>query len=154
MPPKADAKALTLATQIIDSLAAEWDPERYHDTYTEELRELIKRKEAGKETTIEAPPPSSAKVIDLMAALEASVAASKGKRSPKAARKALSEAAAEAVEAADADAMDAGKGDNADGKQQGAAGKSARSQKRRPPKSPKARKAPAKRSSRRPRKSA
>jgi DNA end-binding protein Ku len=148
--PKADKKALTLALQIVDSLAGEWDPERYHDTYTEELRELIKRKEAGEEMTIEAPPPSSAKVIDLMAALEASVAAAKGKRSPKAARKALSEAAAGEAEAADAD-----NGDDEGSKRQGAAARSARSSQQRPAaKRSTTRKTPAKRSPRRPRKSA
>ena len=34
---KPDAKALKLATQIVDSLAGAWKPEQYHDTYAEEL---------------------------------------------------------------------------------------------------------------------
>jgi DNA end-binding protein Ku len=78
---KPDAKALHMATSLIDGLSSEWDPARYHDTYTEELRARIKAKNAGKK--IEEPAaPSDAKVVDLMAALEASVKAAKGKRTP------------------------------------------------------------------------
>ena len=42
---KPDAKALKMAGQLIDGLAAEWKPEQYHDTYTEELRKRIKAKD-------------------------------------------------------------------------------------------------------------
>lgn len=73
-------KPLKLALQIVDSLADDWDPERYHDTYTEELRELIKARAAGQDTTVEAGPAPAGKVLDLMAALEASVEDAKGKR--------------------------------------------------------------------------
>ena len=34
-------KELRLASQIIDALASDWDPTRYHDTYTEELRDRL-----------------------------------------------------------------------------------------------------------------
>jgi DNA end-binding protein Ku len=77
---KAAPKELRLATQIIESLAADWDPRKYHDTYTEEMRELIERKAKGKK--IEAPPPEperKAEVIDLMAALEASLEGGRSK---------------------------------------------------------------------------
>jgi DNA end-binding protein Ku len=77
---KPDAKEVRLAMQIIESLASEWDPKRYHDTYTEEMRELIDRKAKGKK--IEAPAPEekerTAEVVDLMAALQASL--ERGKR--------------------------------------------------------------------------
>jgi DNA end-binding protein Ku len=76
-------KPLKLALQIVDSLADDWDPERYHDTYTEELRELIKAREDGEGTTVEAGPVPEGRVLDLMAALEASVADAKGKRGAK-----------------------------------------------------------------------
>ncbi len=71
-------KELKLATQIIDALASEWDPARYHDTFTEELKERILAKDRGDEVVDEegAPPPS-ADVVDLMEALEASVARAK-----------------------------------------------------------------------------
>ncbi|MBA2280586.1 MAG: Ku protein [Acidimicrobiia bacterium] len=79
---KADPKEVKLATQIIDSLEAEWDPKRYHDTYTEELRSLIERKGKGEDVVVheEEQEDEGAKVLDLMAALEASVAAAKEKR--------------------------------------------------------------------------
>jgi DNA end-binding protein Ku len=71
---KPAAKELKLATQIIDSLAAEWDPKRYHDTYTEELRGLIERKAKGEELTVDdTEEEPSGKVVDLMAALQASL---------------------------------------------------------------------------------
>ena len=44
---QARAKALKMATQIIDSLAGEWKPEQYHDTYAEELTSRIKAQGQG-----------------------------------------------------------------------------------------------------------
>src|SRR5262245_38357442 len=71
---KPPAKELRLASQIVESLSSDWDPSRYHDTYTEEMRELIAAKAEGKDITVEAEEEGpSAEVIDLMAALQASV---------------------------------------------------------------------------------
>jgi DNA end-binding protein Ku len=71
---KPEAKELRLASQIIEALAADWNPARYHDTYTEELRDLIERKAKGEELTVQADGEEpSAKVLDLMTALEASL---------------------------------------------------------------------------------
>jgi DNA end-binding protein Ku len=78
---KPEAKALKLATQIVDSLAAEWKPEQYHDTYAEELRDRIEAKDRGEEVVDEPSAPKRAEVVDLMEALEASVKAAKGRRS-------------------------------------------------------------------------
>jgi len=80
---KPEAKALKLATQIVDSLAAEWKPEQYEDTYTKELRSLIKRKDEGKEIVAEEKAEPRAKVLDLMEALEASVSAARSGRATK-----------------------------------------------------------------------
>jgi DNA end-binding protein Ku len=86
---KPAAKELRLATQIIDSLAAEWKPEQYHDTYTEELHDLIARKAKGEDLRTEpGGPESGAKVLDLMAALQASVDAAKSGGSSSRSRKA------------------------------------------------------------------
>jgi DNA end-binding protein Ku len=75
-------KELELARQIITGLAAEWDPTQYHDTYTEELRNLIREKAAGNEITEEPETAEAgAQLVDLMAALEASVAAARAPRS-------------------------------------------------------------------------
>jgi DNA end-binding protein Ku len=81
--PTANAKPsdneLRLATQIVEGLASDWDPRRYHDTYTEQMQELIEAKAKGKEVTLEpeAEPPSN--VIDLMEALKASVEESRSR---------------------------------------------------------------------------
>lgn len=78
---KPSAKELALAEQIIGALAGDWDPTRYHDTYTEELTQLIEAKDRGDEVTPESEStPSGAKVLDLMAALQASVDAAKAER--------------------------------------------------------------------------
>jgi DNA end-binding protein Ku len=61
-----------LAAQIVDALANEWDPKRYHDDYEEHLRGIIKAKQKGKVVEAE-PEPESAKVLDLMEALRASL---------------------------------------------------------------------------------
>ena len=79
---KPDAKTLKMATQLLDALESEWEPKRYHDTYTEELKARIEAQDAGEEIVEEAPKEeSSAKVVDLMAALEASVESAKSARS-------------------------------------------------------------------------
>jgi DNA end-binding protein Ku len=75
-------KEVAMAEQLIASLSEEFEPSKHRDTYREAVLELIERKAAG-ETEILAPPsaPAAEKVIDLMAALEASVAAAKEARS-------------------------------------------------------------------------
>jgi DNA end-binding protein Ku len=76
-----DAKHLKLANQIISSLATDWDPTRYHDTYTEELKDLIARRAKGEAIEVEeAEPDEETNVVDLMAALEASVASARGSK--------------------------------------------------------------------------
>jgi DNA end-binding protein Ku len=79
---KPAAKELKLATQIIDSLAAPWKPENYHDSYTEEVRKLLKRRDNGDEIEVEEAPAPTANVADLTAALEASLASARKNRRP------------------------------------------------------------------------
>ncbi|CAN5873600.1 Ku protein [soil metagenome] len=69
-----------IATQLIDSLTSDWEPERYHDTYREKVLELIGRKAEGDEIVVERAAAEGGEVIDLMAALEASVAAARQER--------------------------------------------------------------------------
>lgn len=67
-----------IAHQLIDALAAEWEPEKYHDTFQENLKELIKARLEGTEM---APVEHAAKpkpVVDLMAALKESLAQMEG----------------------------------------------------------------------------
>jgi DNA end-binding protein Ku len=75
---KTTKRELDMAKQLIDSLSAEFEPEQYRDEYRERVLELIERKAAGETITIEAPEEEPQKVPDLMAALEASIAAAKG----------------------------------------------------------------------------
>lgn len=74
-------RELAMAEQLIESLSAEWEPVRFHDTYRDELLDLIHAKDQGEERVIEAVEgPGEDTVIDLMAALEASVAAARTSR--------------------------------------------------------------------------
>jgi DNA end-binding protein Ku len=70
---------LEMARQLIDSLAGDFDPEKYEDEYRTELLDLIERKAKG-EAVVEAvsEEPKPTKAPDLMAALEESLAAVKG----------------------------------------------------------------------------
>ena len=62
-----------LALQLIESLAAHFEPEKFHDTYRQSLRAMIEAKLKGEQVT-EAPHPKLAPVIDLMEALKKSLA--------------------------------------------------------------------------------
>ncbi|MDZ7675198.1 MAG: Ku protein [Acidimicrobiales bacterium] len=73
-------RELTMANQLIESLSAEFDPAKYEDTHREQVLEVIERKAAGEEDVIATPEPQEEKVVDLMAALEASVSAAKEAR--------------------------------------------------------------------------
>ena len=76
---KTDPKAVELAGQIIDALAGDWDPSQYHDTYAEEVKDIITAKSKGKTITApEAEADQGGEVIDLMAALQATLDGSKG----------------------------------------------------------------------------
>ena len=76
-------RELTMAKQLIDSLTSEFEPEKYRDEYRERVLDLIERKAQGETVVIEAPAEEPAKVPDLMAALEASIASAKGQSKPK-----------------------------------------------------------------------
>lgn len=67
---------VAMAKQLIESLTELWDPTRYRDEYREALLQLVEKKLAGEpiEVPEEAPP---ARIVDLMAALKASVEAAK-----------------------------------------------------------------------------
>jgi DNA end-binding protein Ku len=68
-----------MAAQLVDAMTTEFDPAAYHDEYREALLGVIEAKAGG--AAIAAPAPASAAgVTDLMAALEASVAAARSAR--------------------------------------------------------------------------
>jgi DNA end-binding protein Ku len=74
---KTTKRELDMAKQLIESLSGEFDVGQYRDEYRERVLDLIERKAAGETITIEAPEPERKEVPDLMAALEASIKASK-----------------------------------------------------------------------------
>jgi DNA end-binding protein Ku len=90
---EASAREVKMAQQLIGSLAADFEPDKFHDEYRESVMELIERKAQGEEITIQEQEEVTQEAPDLMAALEASVAAAKdratddGKPAKAAARK-------------------------------------------------------------------
>ncbi|MCJ7670945.1 MAG: Ku protein [Acidimicrobiia bacterium] len=71
-------RELEMAKQLVDALATDFEPEKYHDTYREQLQDLIDRKAAGEEIVANPAVEDAGKVLDLMAALEASLARAGG----------------------------------------------------------------------------
>lgn len=73
---------LKMASQVVDSMTDDFNPDRYHDDYQEQLRELIAAKlEGGEAFTTEEQPQEldeTEDVSDLLAKLEASVKARRG----------------------------------------------------------------------------
>jgi DNA end-binding protein Ku len=95
-------RELEMARQLIASLESEFEPEKYHDSYREELLDLIDKKASGEEIVARPAAEEPGKVLDLMAALEASLARSQpqpAKKAP-AKRKAATKKAAPAKAAA------------------------------------------------------
>jgi DNA end-binding protein Ku len=76
--PEVSKRELTMAEQLIDSLSGEFDPAKYRDTYREQVLRLIEQKAEGAELAPAPEPATAAPVVDLMAALEASLNAAKG----------------------------------------------------------------------------
>ena len=63
-----------MARQLIEALSGDFEPQKYTDAYREQLLEIIEKKAAGEEIVAEPLVEEPAKVVDLMAALEASLA--------------------------------------------------------------------------------
>jgi DNA end-binding protein Ku len=68
------ARELEMAKQLVDALATDFEPDKYHDAYREQLMSLIERKAAGEEIVAEPQVEEQGRVVDLMAALEQSLA--------------------------------------------------------------------------------
>ena len=100
---------LKMASQLIDAMTGEFDPAQYRDEYREALMQVIESKIEGRETVEIEPAEEPTKLVDLMAALQASVnaaTASRGKPVSVAEAKAAKEAtAAKKAKAKDAAAV-------------------------------------------------
>jgi DNA end-binding protein Ku len=75
LPKKAsfEGRELTVAKTLVESLTVDWDPDRYQNTYRSRIEELIEAKREGKSIVAKTERPKT-NVVDLMSALEASVA--------------------------------------------------------------------------------
>lgn len=76
-------REVAMAAQLVEGLTTKWDPTKFEDTYHDEVADLIERKAAGLEVVASPAPESAEKVVDLMAALEASIEASRKSRDAK-----------------------------------------------------------------------
>jgi DNA end-binding protein Ku len=92
-------RELSMANLLIESMESEWDPERFHDTHREKVEALIEEKRLGKTVVNESSEAPTGKVVDLMEALNASVAAAAKNGKPKAAQPATKRPAAKKVAA-------------------------------------------------------
>jgi len=72
---EASDRELAMAKQLIDTLSNDFDPTRYRDEYRDRVLALIERKAAGEELAVPPQAEESTPAPDLMAALEASLAA-------------------------------------------------------------------------------
>ena len=100
---------LKMASQLIDAMTGEFDPAQYRDEYREALMQVIESKIEGRETIEAEPAEEPTKLVDLMAALQASVnaaTASRGKPVSVADAKAAKKAKADATEASEAAAAE------------------------------------------------
>ena len=75
---KPDKDMVDIATRIIAQKEADFDPSEFRDRYDEALKEMIKAKQKGGKGLVEAPEPDDTNVVDLMAALRASLKGSAG----------------------------------------------------------------------------
>jgi DNA end-binding protein Ku len=74
-------KELAMARQLVESLSTEFDATQFKDEYREKVLDLIERKAGGETIEVEAPAATDeGRVVDLMAALEASVKEARASR--------------------------------------------------------------------------
>jgi DNA end-binding protein Ku len=66
-------RELDIAKQLVQSLAGDFEPDKYHDTYREAVLEMIEKKAAGEEIAVQPEAEEAAPVPDLMSALKASL---------------------------------------------------------------------------------
>ena len=77
---EASSQEVQMACRLVESLGAEFEPERYRDEHRERVLELIECKARGEEVVVGPEPEQPKAVPDLMAALEASIAGAGGGR--------------------------------------------------------------------------
>jgi DNA end-binding protein Ku len=71
-------KELDMALRLVDALSGDWEPARYHDTYQEKVRELVRAKAEGEEVAVAEEAPRATDVVDLMEVLRGSLEQARG----------------------------------------------------------------------------
>jgi DNA end-binding protein Ku len=70
---QASANEIKVALQLINHLTKPFHPEKYHDSYAEELRDVIEKKSHGKMVKVKGEEPEPTKMPDLMMMLKESL---------------------------------------------------------------------------------
>lgn len=74
------ARELEIARSLVDSMASEWEPERYKDAYRERLEAVIDAKARGEQIAVHEPAEPASNVVDLVSVLSRSVEMARGRR--------------------------------------------------------------------------
>jgi DNA end-binding protein Ku len=89
---KATPKEIEMALRLIDDMAEKWQPEKFKDTYRDDLMAVIEAKRKGKEVHVAPDLGEEEEVPDLLTALSQSIErASRGRRTTRTARRASSD---------------------------------------------------------------
>ncbi len=81
-------REVSMAKLLLESMEAEWDPQRYHDTHRQRVEALVEAKRQGEEIVVGSTEVPTTKVVDLMDVLSASIQSVKGGSQVKASAKA------------------------------------------------------------------
>lgn len=80
---KPNPKELEMAIQLIDQLTVPFEPQKYKDTFTEEIKQIIKQKAKGRPIHPKTEEPAPSKVHDIMSLLQASLEKKPAKKTTK-----------------------------------------------------------------------
>jgi DNA end-binding protein Ku len=78
-----EQKELETAKQLIEQLTTPFEPEKYKDTFREDVHHMLEEKMTGHVVTAPKKTPTRENVVDLLAALQASVDETRGKKTEK-----------------------------------------------------------------------
>ncbi|RCK68602.1 Ku protein [Desertihabitans brevis] len=76
--PSARGKDVQMAIDLIEAMTSRWDPANYTDSYTERVEQLVEAKRDDREVVTSTEPEEGGEVVDLVAALKASLDAARG----------------------------------------------------------------------------
>jgi DNA end-binding protein Ku len=122
---KTTKRELDIAKQLVDSLAGDFEPEKYSDTYREQVLDMVERKAQGEHIAVQPEPEEeAAPAPDLMGALKASLEAVRAREGedgakPKAAKRKAPAKKAAAKKAAAKAPKSAGKKGSGSGSKRG-----------------------------------